>query len=299
MGLGVGLHQLRMKKHYLWASIALSLNFLGCKDQPEQIPAYLEIKPFTVNAEGGTDWQKITEAYVYVNREYLGAYSLPASVPVLAAGEALVYAYPGVKENGILSTPNIYPFLLRHTQTVTLTGGQSMTIQPTTSYDPDTRFPWALDRTTFDGSSSIVFQNRDSDENSNYTLSADGAFSGRSLLMQVDSLHSSMLIATEPVVLPTDKRQVWLELQYKNDVVFEAYLLGKTGAGPERTQALFLFNKKEEWNKIYLNLTDLLVQSQEENYRIGFFVSLPRNEAGKFTQTAGSVRIDNLRLANF
>ncbi len=288
-----------MKKYCFWAFFALSLNFLGCKDEAEQIPAYLEIKPFTVNAEGGVNSQKITEAYVYVNREYLGAYSLPASVPVLAEGESLVYAYPGVKENGILATPNIYPFLLRHEQTLTLTGGQSAIIQPATSYDPDTKFPWSLDRTTFDGSSSVVFQNRDSDDNSSYSLSADGAFSGKSLLMQVDTSHPAMLIASEPVVLPTDKRQVWLELQYKNDVVFEAYLLGKTGGNAERTQALFQFNKKDEWNKIYINLTDLLVESQEENYRIGFFVSLPRNEAGKFTQTAGSVRIDNLRLANF
>lgn len=288
-----------MKKYCFWASLTLSLNFLGCKDQAEQIPAYLEIKPFTVNAEGGANWQKITEAYVYVNREYLGAYSLPASVPVLAEGDALLYIYPGVKENGILSTPNLYPFLLRNDQTVKITGGQSTSIQPVTSYDPDTKFAWALDRTTFDGNSSIVFQNRDSDENTGYVLSADGAFAGKSLLMQVDTAHPSMLIASELAVLPTDNKQVWLELQYKNDVVFEAYLIGKTGAAEERTQALFQFNKKEEWNKIYLNLTELLVSSQQENYRIGFVVNLPRNEAGKFTQPSGSVRIDNLRLANF
>ena len=253
-----------MKKYCFWAFFALSLNFLGCKDQPEQIPAYLEIKPFTVNAEGGASWQKITEAYVYVNREYLGAYSLPASVPVLAEGDALVYVYPGIKENGILATPNIYPFLLRHEQTVHLTGGQSTNIQPVTSYDPDTKFPWALDRTTFDGSSSIVFQNRDSDDNTSYSLSSDGAFSGKSLLMQVTTDHPSILIASEPVVLPTNNQQVWLELQYKNDVVFEAYLIGKTSSGEEQTQALFQFNKKDDWNKIYLNLTPLLLASQQE-----------------------------------
>ncbi len=288
-----------MKKHHFWAVIALSLNFFGCKDQPEQIPAYLEIKPFMVNAEGGTNWQKITEAYVYVNREYLGAYSLPASVPVLAEGDALVYAYPGVKENGIVTTPNIYPFLLRHEQTLPLAGGQSTTLQPITSYDPDTKYPWALDRTTFDGTSSIVFQNRDSDDNSSYSLSTDGAFSGKSLLMEVNEAHPAILIASEAVLLPTDNQQVWLELQYKNDMVFEAYLLGKTGSGEERTQPLFQFNKKDDWNKTYRNLTELLLQSQEETYRIAFLVRLPKDAAGNYTQTSGSVRIDNLRLANF
>lgn len=288
-----------MKKRCFWAFSALLLNSLACKDQPEQIPAYLEIKPFVVNAEGGVGWQKITEAYLYVNREYLGAYTLPATVPVLAEGEALVFVSPGVKENGILATPNIYPFLLRHDQTLTLTGGQTSVLQPVTAYDPDASFPWALDRTTFDGSSSIVFQNRDSDDNSGYVLSSDGAFADKSLLLQVDAMHPTILIASEAVVLPTANQQVWLELQYKNDLVFESYLLGQTGSGAERTQPLFQFNKKEEWNKTYLNLTSLLLQSQAEKHRIAFLVSLPKDAAGNYTQTSGSVRIDNLRLVNF
>ncbi|MEO6759128.1 MAG: hypothetical protein ABIO24_06715, partial [Saprospiraceae bacterium] len=143
-----------MKKFIYGTCSVLFVVLWGCKDQPEAIPAYLEIKPFVVNAEGGAGWQKITEGYVYVNREYLGAYSLPASVPVLAEGSSLVFVYPGVKKNGIVATPDIYPFLLRHEQTVDLTGGQSTSIQPVTSYDPDDKFSWNLDRTTFDGGSS-------------------------------------------------------------------------------------------------------------------------------------------------
>ncbi|MEO6037751.1 MAG: hypothetical protein ABIQ93_05000, partial [Saprospiraceae bacterium] len=190
-----------MKKCFFGALGALFVLLSGCKDQPETIPAYLEIKPFVVDADGGAGWQKITEVYLYVNREYLGAYSLPATVPVLAEGESLIYAYPGVKKNGIVATPDIYPFLLRYEATLPLTGGKTTTIQPLTSYDPDDEFPWSLDRTTFDGNSSVVFQNRDSDDNTSYVLSADGAFSGKSLLMKVDTAHPTIQIASELVVL--------------------------------------------------------------------------------------------------
>ena len=81
-----------MKNCFYRAFGVLLVLVSACKDQPEAIPAYLEIKPFVVNAEGAAGWQKITEAYVYVNREYLGAYSLPATVPVLAEGASLIYA---------------------------------------------------------------------------------------------------------------------------------------------------------------------------------------------------------------
>lgn len=288
-----------MKKCCFWVSLSLVLIFSGCKDPAETIPAYVEIKPFTVNAEGGAGWQKITEAYLYVNREYLGAYTLPAIVPVLADGESLIYAYPGVKENGALGTPNIYPFLLRHEQTLPLAGGQTTVLQPATAYNTDAKYPWTLNRTTFDGGSSIVFENRDSDDNSTYMLSTDGAFSGKSLLMEVNMAHPTIQIASETVVLPTDNNQVWLEMQHRNDLIFKVYLVGKNSNADEIIQGPYQINPKAEWSKIYLNLTSLLVTSQQENYRLLIQVTLPTDDAGQYTQTTGSVRLDNLRLVHY
>ena len=288
-----------MKKRSFWGLLPFVLFFSGCKDAAEPIPAYVEIKPFTVNAEGGAGWQKITEAYLYVNREYLGAYTLPASVPVLAEGESLIYAYPGVKENGRLATPNIYPFLLRHEQTLSLTGGQTTVLQPVTAYDTDAKYPWTLDRTTFDGVSSVVFENRDGDDQTTYVLSTDSAYAGKSLLMEVNTAHPTILIASETVVLPTDNNQVWVEMHYRNDLNFEVYLAGKSSGTNEVIQGPFFINTRTAWNKIYLNLTSLLVDSQQETYRLLFKVTLPTDNAGNYTQTTGSVRLDNLRLVHY
>ncbi len=289
-----------MKKCFTGAAGFLLLLFLGCKDQPEAIPAYLEIKPFVVNAEGGAAWQKITEGYVYVNREYLGAYTLPAIVPVLAEGESLIWVYPGVKKSGISATPDIYPFLLRSEHTLPLTGGQTTVVQPLTSYDPDSKFAWTFDRTTFDGGSSVVFKNRDSDDGLNFQISADDAIIGKSLLMQVDTAHPLMQIVSEAVTLPTDRSQVWVEMQYKNDLVLDVFLLGSNSDGSGETgQELIYLNPRASWNKVYINLTETLLDSKKESYRLYFQLRLPKDSAGKYTQTSGKVYIDNLRLINF
>ncbi|NJL74770.1 MAG: hypothetical protein HC892_06765 [Saprospiraceae bacterium] len=53
----------------------------------ESIPAYLYITPFEFEIENtlrqGTGDQKITEAWVSIDGEFLGTYSLPALVPIL------------------------------------------------------------------------------------------------------------------------------------------------------------------------------------------------------------------------
>jgi len=287
-----------MKKRIFYLFLPL-LIWSACKDDPEQIPAYLDLRPFIVNEPGGAAWQKITDGWLYVNGEFLGAYTLPATVPVLAEGESEVILFPGVKENGIVGTPNIYPFLKRYETMTTLTPAQNTTITPATEYDDAAIFPFA-NRGDFDSGSTLQFENRDDDDETGYALTTDGAFSGKSLLMKVDTAHWLMEIASEKVVLPTTgDRQVWLEMNYKNDMPFTLFLLGtKAGAG-ESSQIIYQFNNSENWNKIYINLTEFLTASVQDDYRLFFISSLPRGESGQFGQLNGSVLIDNIRLAHF
>lgn len=288
-----------MKKHSIYCFFAVLLVAVGCKDEPEQIPAYLDLQPFTVNEPGGAAWHKITEGWLYVNGEFLGAYTLPATVPVLAENESEVILFPGVKTNGIDFTPDIYPFFTRFETTVTLTPPGHTSIQPDTKYDPATIFPFS-GRGDFDGASTLQFENRDIDAATGYVVTADGAFSGKSLQMAVDTAHWLIEIASEKVPLPvTAAKPVWLELTYKNDMPFQLYLLGTTGGSSEQAQAVYQFNNSENWNKIYINLTEFLLASLEEEYRLYFRTGLPRDDANKFSQINGTVYLDNIRLVHF
>ena len=273
----------------------------GCKDEEEPIPAYLKIEPFVVDAVGGAGWQKITEGWLYVGNEFLGAYSLPAMVPVLAEGSLEVQVFPGVRENGQVLTPGLYPFLERFLTTVTLTAAQTTTIQPVTRYAADAIFPWSVDRSTFDNSS-IVLENRDSDTATSFIITTMGAFEGRSVKMQVDTAHRVMEIATEELEnLPsTGNRPVWLEMHYQNTTPFELWILGTDATNTnELAQPVFQFVPSENWNKIYFNLTDFLVSLQQSKYRLFFRVGLPIDQSGKPAQDSGEVYLDNIRLVHF
>lgn len=287
-----------MKKHIYLFILPLLLGAAGC-DDPEPIPAYLHIEPFIVDEKGGADWQKITDGWLYVNNEFLGAYTLPATVPVLAEGESEIIVFAGVKENGITYTPNLYQFMTRYEITVNLTPPEATTIQPTTEYDPDAVIPWG-ERGDFDGSSDLQLINRDGDDSTGYVLTTDSAFAGRSVLMEVNTAHTLIDIATEKVPLPTTAEQeVWLELHYNTDMPFSLNLLSSTGGSSEFIQAVYLFNKTEGWNKIYINLTEFLVASLQEEHRLDFRASLPKDEKGQYTQTTGKVMLDNIRLIHF
>ena len=282
-------------------SLICLFTVLGCKDNPEQIPAYLYLKPFTVDAQGDASWHKLTEGWLYVNGEYLGAYTLPATVPVLAEGESDVLLFPGVKENGILATPNIYPLLTRwESKTVNLRGGQTTEIQPSTTYDPSIKFALGIGRGDFDGGSSVVLENRDSDPITTFSITDNGAFAGKCLLMEVDTAHPLIEIATEKVQnLPiTGSPEVWLELHYKTDVPFYLYLLHSSNGGSESSQPVFQFNTAENWNKIYINVTQALTTTQADTYRLYFRTPLPRDITGNFSQLHGTVRLDNIRLVH-
>lgn len=274
---------------------------LGCKDEPEQIPAYLHLKPFTVNAQGDASWHKLTEGWLYVNGEYLGSYTLPATVPILAEGKSEVLLFPGVKENGILATPNIYPLLTRwESKNVTLTAGQTTDIQPSTTYDAATNFSFGIGRGDFDGGSNIVLEDRDDDQTTTYSITSNGAFAGNCLLMELDTAHPIIEIATEKVVgLPvTGSPEVWLEMHYKCDAPFFLYLLYSINGSTEASQAVFQFNNAAEWNKIYLNLTEALLVHKADTYRLFFRTGLSKDVNGKFNQEHGTVRIDNIRLGH-
>lgn len=290
-----------MKKHISYFFGVLTLLASACKDQPEAIPAYLKLEPFIVNADGGAAWQKITDGWLYVDGEFLGAYTLPATVPVLADGQSEVWVLPGVKKSGIRTSPDIYSFLTRFEKDYTLTPGQTTAVQPITAYDPNTKEVWDPTQSNFEENAAVPLENRDSDAATGFKVTTDGAFSGKSVLLEVDTAHSVMEIVTEAVPLPNaGAQQTWLELNYRNDIPFQLVLAGTTSTSTQEFyNNVYYFNESPEWNKIYFNLTEFVVAMQQDKYRLYFRVALPKDGNGKFTKEKGAVRLDNIRLLHF
>ncbi len=282
--------------------LSLLLILLSCSDEKERVPAYLRIEPFAVEALGGAEWQHITEAWVYVNNRFLGGYSIPALVPVLEEDSCDVIVFPGVKENGRLLTPAVYPLLQRYQAKKMLVPAQTTSFKPITRYVEELIFPWAIERGTFDAGS-IVLQDRDDNPRTGFELVTENAFSGRSVRMQVDTANVRNDVATEPLEgLPaTAARQCWLELHYQNDIPFELWLLADGGPGTEEvSMPVHRFAQVERWSKIYLNLTDPLVRlGERKRHRLLFRLLLRPNNSGQFERSSGTLLFDNIRLAHF
>ena len=92
-------------------------------DQPEKIPSFIHIEDiaFSIsNSLEGSQSEKITDAWVYVDGNLEGVYELPTTLPLHYEGNHNVTIYPGIKKNGISADREKYPFYTSFTETVNL-----------------------------------------------------------------------------------------------------------------------------------------------------------------------------------
>ena len=76
-------------------------------DQPEKIPSFIHIEDivFSIsNSLEGSQSEKITDAWVYVDGNLEGVYELPATLPLHYEGNHNVTIYPGIKKMGFQLT---------------------------------------------------------------------------------------------------------------------------------------------------------------------------------------------------
>lgn len=265
----------------------------------EAVPAFLQIETFELQTDPrvqGSASNKITEVWVTVNDEFLGAYQLPATVPVLMTGSVQVYLEAGIKDNGIGSTPDIYPFYRPYQTQVDLIPDQTVNLRPTTTYDPDTRFAMIEDfetgltpfQDTILGMGGMKVGTEDVFE---------GTYSGKISLTKDDPIIE---LATLGNFIDLTERSplVYLEVNYKSDVPVIFGLIGNNG--PNDRNAVFDpgFNPKETWNKIYFNLSGILATSPYDKHQLGLRAFIP-SENGQFTLNNATVWLDNLKLVHF
>ncbi len=277
-------------------SILLLILMTGCDGKEEAIPTYLEILPFELTTDyslEGSASEKIVDGWLYVGGEFLGAYELPATVPVLASGSTEIILFPGIKLNGIASRPEINDFYNSFTTTVDLQEAEITTIQPTTAYRDNVVFPFIEN---FDGSHQIE-DDEDGNQATAISLTTDQAFENASGYIRLTNDNPQMEAATNVRFedLPLNNNKVYLELDYKTDIPFAIGLIGHQINVPEAKQYIFIFNPKEDWNKIYIDLSSELTASGLSEYQIVLNAILPTNS----DESLGNVYLDNMKLIHF
>ena len=262
----------------------------------EEIPSYLYVTPFSFTtdlAKEGSASANITEAWLTVNGDFLGAYSLPALIPVLAAGNANVRLEAGIHDNGIRSTPNVYPYYEAFTLDLELTPNETDTINPSTTYREEVKFSFIED---FENGSPLF--TRQLVGQNGLTLTNDVIFEGaQSGMIKLTTADPVVEIATIEAYagLSDTSPLVYLEMNYKSEVDVAWGVIGFTSLQGEEVKIIEPgFRARDNWNKIYFDLSLLVL----EGNTIAHQIVLQADLSGA-NQEEATIYLDNIKLVHF
>lgn len=283
---------------FLLALISLSF-FAGCNkfEGDQTIPAYIRIDSFHLSTDygfEGSNSHNITDAWIYVNDQLIGAFELPATIPVLARGINKLEVRPGIKLNGISATRAPYPFYKPFLiQGFSFVEDSVIQIFPITSYHNTIHFAWKED---FESASISLNKTNQSDTNIVKTspinspeafLSDYSSFSGK---IQLEGNKKIFQVASfDAFELPGAGTPVFLELDYKCDQPFGVGLFARISTTIVNLPQIVV-NTSNNWNKIYINLSPVVTEyGTADNFRIYF-------EADKGTAEEAAFYLDNIKL---
>ena len=258
------------------------LAIVSCqKEDKDAIPAYLIIEDITLNETNTTS--NITDAWVYVNDQLQGVYELPAKFPVLESETKTLRIKAGIKANGIASSRIAYPFYASYFEDIAFTPNETKIITPTVNYLDSINFFLEdfegvgvnLETTTISDTTLLELV----DEDNNY---------GGGVLN--DSLFTFEIATDELKDLPQAGAPVFLELDYKSNTQF---LVGVYINYPQSVvqKDLLWINPKEDWNKIYVNLTSTISEGiNASSFKV--FIGMRRD----FELEKNELYFDNLKV---
>ncbi len=280
--------------------------FAGCEviNPPEEIPAYLHIKKFTVNSspnKGGNS-SAITEAFVFVDNGFVGAYTLPATFPVLKTGDQRIDIFTGIKDNGIDATPEIYPFYTSVTLNLDLVATEVDTIRPVVEYVENATFNIVEN---FENTLQIFRDDLDDDPETFVNLTTEDVFEGqKSGVIVLSKDHPVLQVATNRQSdKPAANREVYLEMDYKTEVIFEVGIFYYDVNGTRLAEFQHGLNPTTEWTKVYINLSPEFNALSEfvdfDEYQIGIRSLMETDESGNYLEGSRKILLDNVKFIYF
>ena len=273
--------------------LALAVNFFlfnSCKKYAPANDAFF-VKATTINvavtsaSAQGTSSHKITDLFFYVNGKFQGVYEPGKIIPVANKNKtAHIDIFAGIKDKGIKATVITWLLYNQISFDTLIETGKTIDLPLTFKYNPSVTFAWIED---FDGLGYSLVKSIDSHTKLFKIAPPQDCFEGKSIVFELsgDSVVAQFESAID-YALPKGNTNVYLELNYKCDQIFEVGLL----AGLTRKPAYYL-NPKTEWNKIYIPLGDAINMEPAPIKHKLYFRLLQTNE-----NTNPHVWLDNIKL---
>jgi hypothetical protein len=287
-------------KTLLYLSL-LTLLFSSCvKNNPD--PSWIQVNNWTLEANienigvEGELTHNFSDAWVYVNDEFMGVFEVPFKIPVLKSGNCNIKIYPAVRNNGISATKKIYPFVSRYEINAELVQNQVLTINPTTQYlsglnfwiedfeDPSTKFE------TDPNSAATLFQGTDP------SILKWGNSYGQVNLNPTDSTWITYSSDPNNLYLPKGQ-EVYLEVDYYNTNAIVTGLVAISSSSIV-TNTNIQMNPQDpstvKWKKIYIDLKEIVSNSTgAEYFKQSFQAALDEGDS------EGVIIMDNIKIIHF
>lgn len=287
----------------LCASVFVVLIFNSCSlfDQEETIPGILIISSVEV-IEDNPNFEtcfghKIRNIEVYVNGITQGIYPINAPIPIFEEGSVDIEIFPLVYASG--SSQNIEPhlFLQKESFSLDINFGKVVERDIVFEYQPNTVFRL----TEFFGLGNQFNIDIDDDEENTLTVVMDDYCQDNQVGQFVLDTATNLAIVTTPSLLENlTSDQAYLELDYYSelDMTISFAILQQNSTNLE-IQDLYYIKPKLEWNKLYINMTDFIRQSNGIKFQMYLSASLPLADEDGNTVYSGKAYLDNIRILTY
>lgn len=268
--------------------------FTTCKKQQAFIPSYIRVPAydFRINPGEGSSSQFISDVWVYVNDQTIGAFQIPANFPVLANGPQIVKIRGGVLVNGSQEQHVFYPFFDWYIDTLNLKENAINEIRPTFSYLPGTKMSLIED---FEPGDSATFARTSASDTIYNIVSGSSAMEGNSAEISLAGGKSLFeMKSVKSFNIPAD-RIAFLELNYRGNYPFTIGIYANDGSNTSQNSVLTIYPPGESdpaWNKIYVNLSTSLARYPNATTFNIFIGALRTSEA----TVEPRIYIDNIKL---
>ena len=254
------------KSSLCFAVSLLLLSSCNIINPAEPVPGYVKVEKFTITPAPlfGTDSNKITDVFAYIDNQYQGSYRLPAQFPVIGSGTHEMIFFAGIILNGISNTRSEYPFYEFYEQTVDLEPGKIITINPVIKYSENVVASWLE---SFQSAGVSLVKSSDTDVEIAKLPPADANnYEGISGVVYLNNSLTHFKINTDTSYnLPKANSAVFLEMNYKCNNSFAVGMVAFAATSTYEIPVISI-NKKENWNKIYIELGSIVKAYTDANY---------------------------------
>ncbi len=239
--------------------ICASYNACDLINPEEKIPAFIRIDSIslaTVSGEGPAD-ANIVDAWVFENEQLVGVYELPATVPILKDGETPIRISAGIKMNGQVGSRIQYLFTEDFQSNIELFPDSEIHVNPTVTFKDGVTFKWLED---FENAG-LSLEATSFSEREVIRIEGSEAYDGRSAGLFLDADEDRFECRTGNAFDFSDGGSaIMLEITYKCNHPFFVGLFSRYAGGTLQTRILGLY-PSEDWNRVYMNLTDVVSSS--------------------------------------